>query len=273
MCSARNKLSGDQVAIKKVRLALSSSPTRSLPRLPPALIAALTLLLVAAHRSPRSSKRRSSPSAHCESSSASLSRPCTAPVPLELTSPSLNRLLHHFRGHKNVRQALSHFGQTPSDKALPTCVSSPDPLPLGQITCLYDLDLVDPVNFDSVYLYEECMEADLHAIVRPLCLLGVHTCPGELTQSLIALQIRSGQPLSDAHFQSFIYQTLCGLKVRRALPRRLQRLRGHGTDPLERTARSTSTRRTSFTATSSRATSSCAFLSTLFPYSTYCSSC
>lgn len=32
------------------------------------------------------------------------------------------------------------------------------------------------------------MEADLHAIIR------------------------SGQPLSDAHFQSFIYQTLCGLK-------------------------------------------------------------
>jgi len=25
-------------------------------------------------------------------------------------------------------------------------------------------------------------------------------------------QIRSGQPLTDAHFQSFIYQTLCGLK-------------------------------------------------------------
>lgn len=25
-------------------------------------------------------------------------------------------------------------------------------------------------------------------------------------------QIRSGQPLSDAHYQSFIYQTLCGLK-------------------------------------------------------------
>ncbi|GAA5925261.1 mitogen-activated serine/threonine-protein kinase SLT2 [Sporobolomyces koalae] len=67
------------------------------------------------------------------------------------------KLLHHFRGHKNI-------------------------------TCLYDLDLVDPVGFDSVYLYEECMEADLHAIIR------------------------SGQPLSDAHFQSFIYQTLCGLK-------------------------------------------------------------
>ncbi|KAM0750090.1 CMGC/MAPK/ERK protein kinase [Meredithblackwellia eburnea MCA 4105] len=67
------------------------------------------------------------------------------------------KLLHHFRGHKNV-------------------------------TCLYDMDLVDPVGFDSVYLYEELMEADLHAIIR------------------------SGQPLSDAHFQSFIYQTLCGLK-------------------------------------------------------------
>jgi mitogen-activated protein kinase 7 len=32
------------------------------------------------------------------------------------------------------------------------------------------------------------------------------------------VQIRSGQPLSDAHFQSFIYQTLCGLKVRDSPP-------------------------------------------------------
>lgn len=43
-------------------------------------------------------------------------------------------------------------------------------------------------KFNEVYLYEELMEADLHAIIR------------------------SGQPLSDAHFQSFLYQTLCGLK-------------------------------------------------------------
>ncbi|WVW84330.1 hypothetical protein I302_106364 [Kwoniella bestiolae CBS 10118] len=43
-------------------------------------------------------------------------------------------------------------------------------------------------QFREVYLYEELMEADLHAIIR------------------------SGQPLSDAHFQSFLYQTLCGLK-------------------------------------------------------------
>lgn len=71
------------------------------------------------------------------------------------------RLLHHFRGHKNI-------------------------------TCLYDMDIVyDPPGsglFSEVYLYEELMEADLHAIIR------------------------SGQPLSDAHFQSFLYQTLCGLK-------------------------------------------------------------
>ncbi|TXT08813.1 hypothetical protein VHUM_02941 [Vanrija humicola] len=71
------------------------------------------------------------------------------------------RLLHHFRGHKNI-------------------------------TCLYDMDIVfDPPGsntFNEVYLYEELMEADLHAIIR------------------------SGQPLSDAHFQSFMYQTFCGLK-------------------------------------------------------------
>jgi len=67
------------------------------------------------------------------------------------------KLLRHFRGHKNI-------------------------------TCLYDMDIVEPKDFNEVYLYEEPMEADLHAIIR------------------------SGQPLSDAHFQSFIYQTLCGLR-------------------------------------------------------------
>ena len=37
-----------------------------------------------------------------------------------------------------------------------------------QITCLYDMDIVfgPDGNFDEVYLYEELMEADLHAIVR-----------------------------------------------------------------------------------------------------------
>jgi mitogen-activated protein kinase 7 len=50
------------------------------------------------------------------------------------------------------------------------------------------MDIVDKNNFDSVYLYIELLEADLHAIIR------------------------SGQPLTDAHYQSFIYQVLCGLK-------------------------------------------------------------
>ena len=50
------------------------------------------------------------------------------------------------------------------------------------------MDVVDRQHFDSVYLYIELLEADLHAIIR------------------------SGQPLTDAHYQSFIYQVLCGLK-------------------------------------------------------------
>ncbi|PWY88494.1 mitogen-activated protein kinase spm1 [Aspergillus heteromorphus CBS 117.55] len=56
------------------------------------------------------------------------------------------------------------------------------------ITCLYDMDIPRADNFNETYLYEELMECDLAAIIR------------------------SGQPLTDAHFQSFIYQILCGLK-------------------------------------------------------------
>lgn len=67
------------------------------------------------------------------------------------------KLLIHFRGHKNI-------------------------------TCLYDLDVVNPKSFNEVYLYEELMECDLHQIIR------------------------SKQPLTDSHYQSFIYQILTGLK-------------------------------------------------------------
>lgn len=49
------------------------------------------------------------------------------------------KLLRHFRGHKNI-------------------------------TCLYDMDIIDPAGFNEVYLYEELMEADLHAIVCPALL-------------------------------------------------------------------------------------------------------
>ncbi|CAG8525567.1 11424_t:CDS:10 [Diversispora eburnea] len=67
------------------------------------------------------------------------------------------KLLQHFRGHKNI-------------------------------TCLYDMDIIDPHDYNEIYLYEELMEADLHAIIR------------------------SGQALTDAHYQSFSYQILSGLK-------------------------------------------------------------
>lgn len=61
----------------------------------------------------------------------------------------------------------------------------------NNITCLYDLDIVyNPAtnDFNDIYLYEELMECDMHQIIR------------------------SGQPLTDQHYQLFIYQVLCGLK-------------------------------------------------------------
>lgn len=67
------------------------------------------------------------------------------------------KLLNHFRGHKNI-------------------------------TCLYDMDIVNIHNFNEVYLYEELLECDMHQIIR------------------------SQQTLTDAHYQSFIYQILTGLK-------------------------------------------------------------
>ena len=58
------------------------------------------------------------------------------------------------------------------------------------ITCLYDMDIVfqPDGSFNGLYLYEELMECDMHQIIK------------------------SSQPLTDAHYQSFIYQILCGLK-------------------------------------------------------------
>ncbi|QLQ81010.1 hypothetical protein HG537_0E03650 [Torulaspora globosa] len=58
------------------------------------------------------------------------------------------------------------------------------------ITCLYDMDIVfyPDGQFAGLYLYEELMECDMHQIIK------------------------SEQPLTDAHYQSFIYQILCGLK-------------------------------------------------------------
>jgi serine/threonine protein kinase len=50
------------------------------------------------------------------------------------------------------------------------------------------MEIDDVSNFNEVYLIQELMEADLHQIIR------------------------SQQPLTEAHFQYFIYQILRGLK-------------------------------------------------------------
>ena len=79
-------------------------------------------------------------------------------------------------------------------------------LTIFQITCLYDMDIPRPDNFNETYLYEgktgfEVQRQDTKLIYKT-----------ELMECDLAAIIRSGQPLTDAHFQSFIYQILCGLK-------------------------------------------------------------
>ncbi|KAI8069537.1 kinase-like domain-containing protein [Gongronella butleri] len=56
------------------------------------------------------------------------------------------------------------------------------------ITSIIDMDIVNLQDFNEIYLVQELMEADLHQIIR------------------------SGQPLTDAHFQYFVYQICRGLK-------------------------------------------------------------
>ncbi|KAI8810017.1 kinase-like domain-containing protein [Cladochytrium replicatum] len=56
------------------------------------------------------------------------------------------------------------------------------------IISISDMEIPDINNFNEVYIVQELMEADLHQIIR------------------------SEQPLTDAHFQYFIYQICRGLK-------------------------------------------------------------
>lgn len=56
------------------------------------------------------------------------------------------------------------------------------------ITSVLDMDIVNLQDFNELYLVQELMEADLHQIIR------------------------SGQRLTDAHFQYFVYQICRGLK-------------------------------------------------------------
>ncbi|KAI9019129.1 kinase-like domain-containing protein, partial [Hyaloraphidium curvatum] len=56
------------------------------------------------------------------------------------------------------------------------------------ITSIMDMDIADVNDFNEVFIIQELMEADLHQIIR------------------------SEQPLTDSHFQYFIYQVCRGLK-------------------------------------------------------------
>ena len=56
------------------------------------------------------------------------------------------------------------------------------------ITSILDMDTSDPYSFNEIFICQELMEADLHQIIR------------------------SEQPLTDAHYQYFIYQLCRGLK-------------------------------------------------------------
>ena len=67
------------------------------------------------------------------------------------------------------------------------------------------MDIPRPENFNETYLYEGGI--DLSSTEIPFANLFP-----ELMECDLAAIIRSGQPLTDAHFQSFIYQILCGLK-------------------------------------------------------------
>ncbi|KAF9124641.1 Mitogen-activated protein kinase [Linnemannia schmuckeri] len=67
------------------------------------------------------------------------------------------KLLRHFAGHENI-------------------------------TSILDMDIINVMDFNEIYLVQELMEADLHQIIR------------------------SEQPLTDAHFQYFVYQICRGLK-------------------------------------------------------------
>jgi mitogen-activated protein kinase 7 len=68
------------------------------------------------------------------------------------------------------------------------------------------MDIPRPDNFNECYLYEGMHSvSSFHKITKL-------TSVSELMECDLAAIIRSGQPLTDAHFQSFIYQILCGLK-------------------------------------------------------------
>lgn len=70
------------------------------------------------------------------------------------------------------------------------------------------MDIPRPDNFNECYLYEGVYNSARSLINQN----NANNDTPELMECDLAAIIRSGQPLTDAHFQSFIYQILCGLK-------------------------------------------------------------
>ena len=70
------------------------------------------------------------------------------------------------------------------------------------------MDIPRPDQFNETYLYEGTITPHTKYKRKKFSSDNV----AELMECDLAAIIRSGQPLTDAHFQSFIYQILCGLK-------------------------------------------------------------
>lgn len=68
------------------------------------------------------------------------------------------------------------------------------------------MDIPQPTHFNEAYLYEGTAGRHL------LYACDANTTAIELMETDLAAIIRSGQPLTDSHFQFFTYQILCGLK-------------------------------------------------------------
>lgn len=76
------------------------------------------------------------------------------------------------------------------------------------------MDIPRPDVFNETYLYEGSWFCMMRFALNDVenCLVLTPEPNIELMECDLAAIIRSGQPLTDAHFQSFIYQILSGLK-------------------------------------------------------------
>lgn len=110
------------------------------------------------------------------------------------------KLLQHFRGHRNVRAQSGFF-----------------------FVLSKGCWLSNGLEYNRSPVYMTWIFQGPTTSTRPTCMkvshrdcLRIYTSPDilrlELMECDLAAIIRSGQPLTDAHFQSFIYQILCGLK-------------------------------------------------------------